>query len=407
MATLARRTAFNPAAALVLLLGASVLLNYIDRGAIGVAAPLMKSDLGLSATAFGLAVSAFFWIYAPVQLVLGWLCDRFSVYRLLAFSTMLWSASTLLMGFVGGFLSLLLLRIVLGLAESIIFPGSSKLISRHVPAERRGVANALVAAGLAFGPAVGTLLGGSIMSAFGWRAMFVVFGVASALWLLPWEMTLRALPAAERASEPMAPIRELTGKWALWSMGIVHACGNYGFYFMLAWLPLYLVQQRGLTIIQMTMLATLAYAVQGVTALLLGGWSDRWTRRGRAEASLRRGMMIVGQLVFAACMLGIYAAHGLWMVALLLCVCGMCNAALSLNLYAVAQIFAGPRASGTWVGIQNSVGNISGILGPVASGVIIDRAGYGGAFALTAAITAIGGLLWAFAVPPIRQIQLD
>lgn len=407
MATLARRTAFNPAAALVLLLGASVLLNYIDRGAIGVAAPLMKSDLGLSATTFGLAVSAFFWIYAPVQLVLGWLCDRFSVYRLLAFSTMLWSASTLLMGFVGGFVSLLLLRIILGLAESIIFPGSSKLISRHVPAERRGVANALVAAGLAFGPAVGTLLGGSIMSAFGWRAMFVVFGAASALWLLPWEMTVRALAATERVSEPMAPIRKLTGKWALWSMGIVHACGNYGFYFMLAWLPLYLVQQRGLTIIQMTMLATLAYAVQGVTALVLGGWSDRWTRRGRAEASLRRGMMIVGQLVFAACMLGIYAAHGLWMVALLLCLCGMCNAALSLNLYAVAQIFAGPRASGTWVGIQNSVGNISGILGPVASGVIIDRAGYGGAFALTAAITAIGGLLWAFAVPPIRQIELD
>ena len=133
MATLARRTALNPAAALVLLLGASVLLNYIDRGAIGVAAPLMKSELGLTATAFGVAVSAFFWIYAPVQLVLGWLCDRVSVYRLLALATVLWSISTLLMGFVGGFASLLVLRLFLGLGESIVFPAGSKIICRHVP----------------------------------------------------------------------------------------------------------------------------------------------------------------------------------------------------------------------------------------------------------------------------------
>ncbi|NUQ16871.1 MAG: MFS transporter [Sphingomonas sp.] len=407
MATLAGRRAVTPAAALVLLLGASVLLNYIDRGAIGVAAPLMKGDLHLSATAFGLAVSAFFWIYAPLQLVLGWLCDRFSVYRLLALATMLWSLSTLLMGFVAGFVSLLLLRVILGLAESIVFPAGSKIISRHVPADRRGLANAVIAAALALGPAVGTLLGGSIMAAFGWRAMFVVFGVASALWLLPWQVTLRAVPAAERACEPLPPVRKLAETWALWSMGIVHACGNYGFYFMLAWLPLYLVQQRGLTIMQMTMVATLAYAVQGAAALVLGSWSDRWTRSGRSEATIRRAMMIVGQFVFAVSIFSIFAVHGIIAVALLLCLCGICNAALSLNLYSIAQIFAGPRASGTWVGVQNSVGNLSGILQPVASGIIIDRVGYGGAFALTAAITAVGALLWAFAVPEIRRIELD
>ena len=69
---------------LVLLLGAAVFLNYVDRGAIGIAAPLMKSELGLSATAFGLVVSAFFWVYGPVQFLVGWLVDRFSVYRLMA-----------------------------------------------------------------------------------------------------------------------------------------------------------------------------------------------------------------------------------------------------------------------------------------------------------------------------------
>ena len=136
----AARPARRTADLLILLLGAAVFLNYVDRGAIAVAAPVMKDELGLSATDFGLAVSAFFWVYAPVQLFAGWLCDRFSVYKLMSAGILLWAASTLLMGFVGGLASLLVLRIMLGVGESIAFPGSSKIIARHVPAERRGVA---------------------------------------------------------------------------------------------------------------------------------------------------------------------------------------------------------------------------------------------------------------------------
>jgi MFS family permease len=407
MATAVRGRGIQVVPALVLLLGASVTLNYVDRGAIGVAAPLMKTDLGLSATTFGVAVAAFFWIYAPIQLVLGRLCDRFSVYRLLAFGTVLWSVSTLMMGLAAGFLSLFLLRLMLGVGESIAFPGSSKIISRHVPPERRGLANAVVAAAIALGPAVGTLVGGSILAAFGWRAMFVVFGMASAVWLLPWYLVVRSLPADRRAHETSVPVRKIVGRWALWSMGIGHALSNYGFYFLLAFLPLYLVQQRGLTILQMTALATLGYAVQAVTALTLGAISDRWTRSGRSEAQVRRWMLAGGQLIGGACILGIFAAHDIVTVAILLCIAGASTAALSLNLYAVAQMFAGPRASGTWVGIQNAVGNTSGILGPVISGVIIDRAGYGGAFTLTAAITAFGALWWFLGVPRIEEIALD
>src|SRR5213075_760538 len=194
MATTAMgRGARTSANLLVLLLGAAVFLNYVDRGAIAVAAPLMKGELGLSNTAFGTAVSAFFWVYAPVQLFAGWLCDRFSVYRLMAVGIALWAASTLLIGLAGGFASLLVLRIMLGVGESIAFPGSSKIIARHVPAERRGAANAAVAAGLALGPAVGTLAGGLIVASWGWRVMFFAFGLATLLWLFPWQQTVRSL----------------------------------------------------------------------------------------------------------------------------------------------------------------------------------------------------------------------
>ena len=393
---------------LILLLGAAVFLNYVDRGAIAVAAPVMKGELGLTATDFGLAVSAFFWVYAPVQLATGWLCDRVSVYKLMAGGILLWAASTMLMGFAGGFLSLLVLRVMLGVGESIAFPGTSKIIARHIPPERRGIANASVAAGIALGPALGTLTGGYIVAGMGWRAMFIIFGLATLLWLVPWQRVSRTLaPSAQEQAAKRVPMAAVLSKWPLWSMGIVHSAGNYCFYFLLAWLPLYLVQERGLSIIEMTWLATLGYAVQAVCALGYGYFSDMWTRSGRSEAFIRRWMMVVSQLLAALAIWGISMADSRAELALWLCLAGAASASLSLNLYAIAQMFAGPRAAGTWIGAQNAIGNLSGIFGPIATGIIVDRAGYLSAFHLTAVIAAAGGLWWAFVLPQIRQVDFE
>src|SRR6478736_5805843 len=335
MATAARMEPAAPrraGAALVLLLGAAIFLNYVDRGAIAVAAPVMKGELGLSATDFGLAVSAFFWIYAPVQLFAGWLCDRFSVYKLLALGILLWAGSTLLMGFAGGFTSLLVLRIMLGVGESLAFPGSSKIIARHVPPERRGVANAALAMGIALGPAVGTLAGGLMVAHWGWRAMFIVFGLVTLVWLLPWRQAVRALPAAGHLDEgARVDVGTLIGKWPLWSMSIVHCLGNYCFYFLLAWLPLFLTKSRGFTITEMTFLASLGYAVQGACAFAYGHFSDWWTRSGRSEAKCRRWMMVGRQSLAAIAILGLAYAHTAVMIGFLLCLAGAASAALSMN----------------------------------------------------------------------------
>jgi len=390
------------------MLGAAVFLNYVDRGAIGIAAPRMKDELGLSEEAYGLAFSAFFWIYAPVQLFAGWLCDRFSVYRLMSIGILLWAGSTLLMGFAGGFASLLVLRTMLGVGESISFPGSSKIIARHVPPEGRGVANASVATGLALGPAIGTLAGGLILGQWGWRVIFLVFGIVTLLWLVPWRVTVRVLPTTgHHDGGAKVPVQALLRNWSLWSMSIVHALGNWCFYFLLAWLPLFLTKSRGFSIGEMTTLATLGYAVQGACALAYGHFSDWWTRSGRSEATCRRGMMIVSQLVSAGAILGLAFAHGAVAIGILLCLAGAATAALSLNLYAVAQMFAGPRAAGTWVGFQNALGNVSGIFGPIITGIVVQRAGYESAFILTAAVALTGAIWWWLAVPIIRQIELD
>jgi MFS family permease len=402
-----RRAGRNGVVTLVALLGAAVFLNYVDRGAIGIAAPLMTAELRLDPEAFGLVLSAFFWVYAPVQLLVGWLCDRFSVYRLMAAGVLLWAAATFATGFVGGFASLMVLRILLGVGETIAFPGASKIITRHVPPERRGMANAALSLGIALGPAAGTLAGGLILASLGWRAIFIAFGIVTLLWLAPWFTATGKLERSETPDRQSVPVAALIGKWPLWSMSIAHIASNYVFYFLLGWLPLFLVNSRGLTISEMTFLATLGYAAQAVAALGFGMLSDSWTRAGRPEALMRRWMMASGQFVAGVAVLGIALANDPLELGILLCLAGIATGALSLNTYAVAQMFAGPRAAGTWVGIQNAIGNTSGIFGPIVTGIIVKQMGYTTAFAVTAAVAIAGALWWIVGVPTIREVELD
>ena len=392
----------------MLLLGAAIFLNYVDRGSLPTAAPVLKGDLKLSNEEYGLAVSAFFWIYAPIQLFAGWLCDRFSVYKLLAAGILVWALSTLMVGLAGGFLSLFVLRIMLGVGESLAFPGSSKIIARHGPPERRGVANAALAMGIAIGPAVGTLAGGLMVANWGWRAMFFVFGAVTLLWLLPWTRLVRSLPeGSHELREPRVAASALLRLWPLWSMSIVHALGNYCFYFLLAWLPLFLTESRGFSKTEWVYIATIGYVAQGICAFAYGHFSDWWTRSGRSEAFCRRSMMIASQSLAAVAIFGLAFAHSAVSITLLLCLAGAASAALSMNLYAIAQMFAGPRAAGSWVGFQNALGNSSGIFGPIVTAYVVTHAGYDAAFYLTAAVAAFGALWWAVGVPKIEQVRLD
>lgn len=393
---------------LVILIGLSVLLNYVDRGAIGIAAPLMKAELELSATGFGTAVSAFFWVYAPLCLFVGWLCDRFCVYRMFAAGIALWAVATLLTGFVHGIAALIVLRLILGLGESIAFPGSSKIFAAEVPPARRGYANAMVAAALAFGPAVGTFSGGLILAELGWRPIFWIFGAVTLLWLLPWHYVAAPL-RTQSVSVPVAdpvPLATIMRVPAVWLMGVGHFCTNYGFYFLLTWLPLYLVKSRGFSITDMTLLTTLGFAVQGVMALVVGQVSDKWVAGGADEARVRRRMMIGGQALAAVAIGAVFFADGFAQVGACLVLAGFASALTSTNLFAIGQMFAGPRAAGVWIGLQNAIGNAAGIIGPVLTGVMIDRlGGYSWAFALTALIPALGALWWWKVIPPIRQFE--
>jgi MFS family permease len=395
--------------ALVLLLGLAILLNYIDRGAIAIASPELKPELGLSNTGYGYAVSAFFWTYVPIQFFIGWACDRWCVYRLIAIGIAVWALSTLAMGLVGGLLSLVIFRLLLGVGESITFPGASKVIARHVAPENRGLANSVVAAGIALGPVVGTFAGGLMVASYGWRTMFVIFGLITLLWVVPWMLIARRLPTfAPAGREPPVPIGQVARTREVWAMGIGHFGATYPLYFIIVWVPLYLTKSRGFSIIDMTYLATLGFVAQALSAVAQGWASDRLVKAGWSEATLRRGLMVGGNIVMAAVTVALMFARTPVEIGACLIIFGVASATGGVNLYAIAQMFAGPRASGSFIGIQNGLGNVPGIVMPIITGLIIDWTGvYDNAFLLTAGVCAAAALWWGFGVPAIRRVIAD
>ncbi len=169
---------------LVVLLAAVLFINYADRGLLSIAAPLAQSELHLTDSQLGLLFSAFFWTYALAQIPVGWVAERYGAHRVLALGLVVWAAATMLVGLASGFVTLILLRMFLGLGESTGFPCVAKLLAAAVPVEQLGIANGFVGAAYSFGPAVGALAGGMLMVRFGWRSAFMVFGVLSLLWLL-------------------------------------------------------------------------------------------------------------------------------------------------------------------------------------------------------------------------------
>jgi len=226
-----------------------VFLNYFDRGTLATASPLIQGELGLTNAEMGILFSAFFWSYAPLQPLAGWLAQRFDVRYVLGGGLALWALATTLTGFVSSFAAILALRVLLGFGESVTYPCNAKYLGQRVPLAERGRANGFIATGQALGPMLGILLGGLITEHYGWRPAFVLFGLLSLLWLLPWQSVTRdGATAGLVAGGKTVPYAALLRKRSLWGTCLGHFCGNYAYYFMLTWLPLLLVKQHGFSV---------------------------------------------------------------------------------------------------------------------------------------------------------------
>jgi MFS family permease len=371
--------------------------------------------LHISGSQLGLVLAAFFWTYTGLQFVIGLAVDRFEVNRVLAIGFLLWSIATAATGLIGGFASLLLVRLVLGVGESVAVPCYSKILARQLPEHDRGFASAVIGAGQYLGPAVGTFGAGLLMARYGWRPVFLGIGLLSLLWLPAWQ---KWMPRGKGVCGPLPgkcmPVRQVLRNHSFWGACSGHFCECYFLYFLVMWLPFYLTTERHLAMATMAKVTGICWALAAAASLFAGWQSDSMIRRGASPTVVRKATMLIGHTTAAiglagCCIAGpnVYLAY--------LALAGVGLGIVFPGILAFPQALAGPESAGRWMGLQNGFANFGGVVSPAVAGFLLDRTGdLTSAFMITSTVMLAGGFFWVYGVgslepviPPLAEAVAD
>jgi MFS family permease len=394
------------------LLFTASLINYFDRATISFALPLISTELHLGPEAKGVLLSAFFWSYALLQIPMGILADRVNLRWLYAVAFTLWSVSQGLMGFATGLGTLIAFRVLLGIGEAIYLPGGSKIVSLLFRPSERGLPCGLFDAGTRTGLVIEGVLVPWMLVHYGWRRTFAVVGFAALVWLVPWFLTtpkrLRGeapdpsvvRPGFSRTFTALITNRNLLG------ICLGFFCFDYYWFFLVSWLPDYLVTVRGLTMMKAGIYAALPYFVFGASEPI-GGWlADRLIRAGYSETRARKGIVtfafLTGLLLIPAARVS--TPNGAVALIIAGCLVGLATG----NLLVILQSCAPPAEIGLWTGVYNFVGNIAGILSPLITGFLIAKTGsYTPPFVLAAVLVAVGPLAFWLIVGDLKAVHRE
>ena len=393
---------------LLALLVVSVCINYIDRGSLSVGQRDITHDLRINPARLGMVFSAFFWTYASFQLLGGLLVDRWRVTSVYGVAFLVWSAAMAATGLVSGLTSLLFLRLLLGAGESFAYPSYSRILAASFREEQRGLANALIDAGSKLGPALGVLIGGLTMEIYGWRAFFIAAGIISFIWLIPWFRFAPQSSICRGVKKDCAPslgriLRERSA-WATFA-GLI--CGNYGWYFMVFWLPPYLENERHFSHHDMAIFGSVPFWGVAATSLF-GGWlSDRLIASGLSPNRVRKTFVAAGLTASTLIVPAMLSRDNRLSLTFLTLGCASFGFYAS-NVWAITQTLAGPDAAGKWTGLQNGLGNIPGMFGLWFTGWIIQTTGrYFMAFVAAALFLLGGAFTFLFLVGRVEPIYWD
>ncbi|MGH8333448.1 MAG: MFS transporter, partial [Pseudomonas sp.] len=370
-------------------------INYIDRASLSVALPLISSEFQIPPALEGLMLSAFFWSYALMQIPGGMLLDRFQTRRVIVIATVAWGAFQALAAGAHNWITLLITRMGLGIAESPIMPAGAKLNGAWLTPNERGRGAVLVDGGAPLGSAFGAIIIAGLIGWFdSWRIAFVIAGIGTMLaGVLAWKY-IRNHPsehpgvnAAELAhitegnikvSQPGAvtsiPLKELLKDRSVLAMFAGYCCILSVFYGLLTWMPSYLHQTHGLNISSMGG-ATFLIFMCGFVGELVGGYlGDKWKSSGASPNLVMRSMFSGSALVAALCMLAVAYANEASKAIGLLCVamffirwCGM--------YWCIPSILGGTSKIGVLAGTMNFCGNMAGVIVPILIGLIVQFTG--------------------------------
>ncbi|MFN2744724.1 MULTISPECIES: MFS transporter [Bacillus] len=407
-----------------------VVINYMDRSNISVAASAIGDDLNLSAVQLGLIFSAFGWAYCALQIPGGGLVDRFGPRLVYSLSLITWSLATLLQGFVRGFGSLFGLRLATGAFEAPAFPTNNRVVTSWFPDQERASAIAFYTSGQFAGLAFLTPALSAIQHVVGWRGLFIVTGAVGIIWGVVWYIFYRdperhpkvnkaeldhiekgggLVRRSQSAKEEKTALtwehfKQVTSRRKLWGIYIGQFAVNSTLWFFLTWFPTYLVKYRGLGFLQSGFLASLPFLAAFIGVLLSGFLSDFLIKRGVSAGVARKTPIITG-LFLSVSIIGANYVNQTSLVILFMTLAFFGNGLASITWVLVSSL-APKHLIGLTGGVFNFVGSLASVIVPIVIGFLADGGSFAPALVFIGILAFCGALSYIFLVGKVERIEI-
>jgi len=397
-------------------------VSYLDRSNISIAAPVLKKDLALSDVQLGMVFSAFVFGYALTQPFAGRLADRFGPGRVISVGILWWSlltAATAMIPstFAQAFVLLLIVRCILGIGESVIFPASNRLVASWIPSRERGLANGLIFAGVGVGAGIAPPLITSIMLSSDWRGAFWASALIGIVVLVIWLLLVRdkpeqhrwtgeaelqlinsdrtVAPAAQQAT--LVPWRSIITNRQVALLTLAYFCFGYVAYIFFTWFFTYLSEVRGLDLKSSGLYGTLPFIAMAIASPLSGYVSDKlvkpYGRRVARCAPAAIGMALAA--VFVALATQVADAR----LAAAVLALGSGGLYLSQSAFWTLSADIGRESAGSVSGLMNMGNQLGGLCVASITPVIAHSFGWTGSFMAAAAAAMVGATIWLFIDP--------
>ena len=410
------------------LLAIGTMINYLDRTVLGIAAPSLTKDLNIDPALMGVVFSAFSWSYAVAQVPGGVFLDRFGSKLTYFLSITFWSAFTAMQGLAVGLKSLIFFRLGLGLSEAPCFPTNSRVVSAWFPQQERARATAIYTVGEYLGLACFAPVLFWVLEAFGWRALFVIVGVAGILFGLAWWFFYREphestsvsqseldyiaagggleVQGGEKIPFSWENVGKLLKFRQIIGASIGQFAGNTVLVFFLTWFPTYLATERNMPWIKVGFFAIMPF-LAAAGGVMFGGWISDLLLKNTGSANVSRKLPIIAGLLLASTIIGANYVDGDTAVIAILSIAFFGQGMVGLGWTLISDV-APKKLIGLTGGLFNFCANLAGIFTPLVIGFIIKATGsFFYALTYVGAAALLGVFSYVFILGDVRRLEID
>lgn len=401
------------AVTLILLFLAGI-VNFLDRSSLSVASEAIRGELGLSATEFGVLLSAFSLSYGLAQLPSGMLLDRIGPRIVLGAGLIFWSLMQALTGLVNSFSHFILLRIGLGIGEAPFMPAGVKAITDWYIQKERGTALGIFNSSTVLGQAIAPPVLVCMQLAWGWRTMFVTVGLAGVIVGVCWYVWYRnrgsfALTAEESrflsapASPPprlkFAQWRALFKRRTTWGMILGFSGVNYTGWLYIAWLPGYLQAQQGFSLAKTGWVAAIPFLAAAVGMWVNGVLVDKFARAGYSLTTVRKTAIVAGLVLSALGTLLVVESSTPVQAVAFISMALFCVHFAGTSAWGLVQVMVSEEKVASVAAIQNFGSFVFASFAPVITGWVVDTThSFNLALVIAACVTFAGAMCYLFIV---------